>query len=100
MLERRNVAGDVAAHSRVLDLDYLGAQVREHLGAERSGSELRDGQDAYALEGWPPGPRRPLIYLSTRLAALAAQLELRPSPPRRGRGFQKVSLSPQGRGPG
>jgi len=60
MLERRNVAGDVAALSRVLDPDYLGAQVREHLGAERPGSELRDGQDAHALEGRSPSSHGPL----------------------------------------
>jgi hypothetical protein len=36
----------VAADGRVLDLDDLGAEIGEQLGAEGAGAELRDGQDA------------------------------------------------------
>src|SRR5207248_9892569 len=48
---RRHVARDVAADRRVLDLDDLGAEVREHLGAEGPRAELRDREDAEAVEG-------------------------------------------------
>src|SRR5215470_15283583 len=46
----RNVARAVAAHRGVLDLDDLRAQVGQHLGAERAGSELGDGEDANSVE--------------------------------------------------
>src|SRR5260370_13831209 len=66
-LERRHVARAVAAHPGVLDLDHVGAQVGEHLGAEGAGAELRDREDAATVErraahlrtGAPPRPTWP-----------------------------------------
>ena len=52
--ERRDVAGDVAAHPGVLDLDDLGAEVGEDLGAEGPGAELGDGEDSNAVERRAP----------------------------------------------
>src|SRR6185295_12893858 len=52
--ERWDVAGDVAAHARVFDLDDLGAEVGEDLGAEGPGAELRDGKDSNAVERRAP----------------------------------------------
>src|SRR5207247_1764406 len=49
---RRHVACAVAPHARILDLDDLGAQIRQHLRAEGPRPELGDGQDAHALERW------------------------------------------------
>ena len=49
----RHVAGAVAAHRGILDLDHLGAQVGEDLRAEGAGSELGDGEDADAVERGP-----------------------------------------------
>src|SRR5207253_9196152 len=52
----------VAADGGVLDLDHLGAEVGQQLGAERPGAELRNRQDAQALEhrachaGYFPSP--------------------------------------------
>jgi hypothetical protein len=47
---RAHVPGDIAAHGRVLDLDDLGAEIREELGAEGARPELRDGEDTKARE--------------------------------------------------
>jgi hypothetical protein len=43
------VASDVAADGGILDLEDLGAEIGEELGAERPGAELRDGEDAEIL---------------------------------------------------
>jgi len=43
------VASDVAADGGILDLDDLRAEVGQELGAERAGTELRDGEDAQIL---------------------------------------------------
>ncbi len=45
LLERRDVAPDVAAGGRVLDLDHLGAEVGELERAPRPRAELLDGED-------------------------------------------------------
>jgi hypothetical protein len=45
---RPHVASDVAPDGRILDLDDLGAQVGQQLGAEGPGPELRDGDEAQA----------------------------------------------------
>jgi hypothetical protein len=44
-----DVASDVAADGGILDLDDLRAEVGQELGAERAGTELRDGEDAQIL---------------------------------------------------
>lgn len=49
-LPRRYVARDVASDRWILDLDDLGAEVGEHLCAERPGAELRNRQNAQAVE--------------------------------------------------
>jgi hypothetical protein len=41
---------DVVAHPRVLDLDDVGAVVREQQRAERAGQQPREVQDAHALQ--------------------------------------------------
>ena len=46
LLEGRHIAADVAAGSRVLDLDHLGAKVGELESAPGAGAELLDGEDA------------------------------------------------------
>ena len=46
LLEGRDVAADVAAGGRVLDLDHLGAEVGELERAPGTGAELLDGDDA------------------------------------------------------
>src|SRR4029450_3430234 len=48
--ERSHLAGDVAPHGRIPDLDDLGAQIGEQLRAEGAGAELRDGEHAQAGE--------------------------------------------------
>src|SRR5206468_1632469 len=45
-----DLARDVAADAGVLDLDDLGAEVGEELGAEGAGAELRHGEDAKTVE--------------------------------------------------
>ena len=46
LLVRRDVARDVAADGRVLDLDHLGAEVGELHRPERAGAVLLDRDDA------------------------------------------------------
>src|SRR5207302_8056919 len=48
-----DLAGDVAADGRILDLDDLGAEVGQDLRAERPGAELRHGQHAQPLQHRP-----------------------------------------------
>jgi hypothetical protein len=47
---RRDVAADVAADPRVLDLDHLGTEIGEVDTAERAGAVLLDGDDADVLQ--------------------------------------------------
>src|SRR4029079_16221107 len=48
LLERRHVPADVTAARGVLDLDHLGAEVRELQRRPRPGAELLDREDANA----------------------------------------------------
>src|SRR5581483_4260650 len=50
LLERRDIAADVAAGRRVLELDHLRAEIGELERAPGTGAELLDGQDADVCE--------------------------------------------------
>src|SRR4029077_14048485 len=50
VVEGRDAARLVAARRRVLDLDHLRAEIGEEGHRIRTGAELREGEDAHALE--------------------------------------------------
>ena len=52
LVVRRDVAADVAAHTGVLDLDDIRAEVGQMQAAERAGTVLLEGDDADVFQ-WP-----------------------------------------------
>ena len=83
-VERPDLAADVAAVGRVLDLDHLGAQVGHQHGAEGPGAVLLHGDHAHAFErqaGRVGRPRHQTGFRSiSRLAMSSRCSSLVPSP--------------------